>query len=265
MTVNDLVQPVIGKMRGRSDAILNVPYWIAMALIDLSMNYEFEELKCQGPVTNFVQNIASYPLSGYDPLGINGNPFIQATEHRITFIRSFFCWYVPSGTITVGQSTGFEINYRDWRVVEPMSKILGIPSVVCIFGDKATNGQLVVGMMPDNPYPCQLSYQREHPFNCGYEQVLQSYGNSALINQIAASRIYLPHDWTEIITLAAAEKGCDDLGLNDVGQLYHNKLYGYKDKRGNEMPGLITVRLTQQDRQVSFNSRQLRPIVKRYT
>jgi hypothetical protein len=74
----------------------------------------------------------------------------------------------------------------------------------------------------------------------------------------------MPIDWTEIIITAAAEKACYDIGMVDIGQLYHNQLYGYKDKRGNEMPGIITVRMTQQDRQTSFNERQLKPVVKRY-
>ena len=265
MNINDLVPAVISKLRGRTDKASSCPYYIAQALIDISENYEFEELKQTGPLTNFVVNKSSYPIKGYDPNGINGNPFIQSPTDKITFLRNWFVYFDTNGIVTNGVSTGNEINSRDIRVVEPMSKILGLPSVCCLKGSYKNNGQIIVGFMPDNPYPTQLTYQRQHPFGCTYEQVIQSIGNSSLINQVASSHIYMPDDWIEIIILAAAEKACYDIGMNDIGMQYHQQLYGYKDKRGNEMPGIITVRFTQQDRQATFNSRQMKPVVKRYT
>jgi len=265
MIINDLVRPVIGKLRGRSDAAPNIPYWIAQVLLDLTTDHEFSYLQITGPLTNFVANLAEYPLAGYDPNGINGNPFVASNDHRITFVKTFFSYFDTTGTITSGVSTGYELKARDIRVVEPMSKILGQPSAYCLFGDKRFNGKLIIGNMPNINYPCQMRYQREHPFNTTYEQVLQAYGSNVLNSQIAASQIYIPNSWTDIIVYAAAEKACDDLGMTEIGQLYHQKLFGYKDKRGNEMPGLITARMSQDDRQTSFNSRQLRPIVRRYT
>jgi hypothetical protein len=265
MVINDLVPAVVSKLRGRTDKTQSCPYYIAQALIDLSQNYEFEELKVTGPLTNFVQTVSRYPLRGYDPLGVSGNPFIAAPQDRITFLRNWFTYFDTSGTITVGQSTGMEMKDRDIRVVEPMSKILGLPTVYCLSGSYDNQGYILVGFMPDNPYPTQLTYQRQHPFNVTYEQVLLSISNTQALGQIAQSKIYMPIDWTEIIITAAAEKACNDIGMVDIGQLYHNQLYGYKDKHGNEMPGIITVRMTQQDRQTSFNERQLRPVVRRYT
>jgi hypothetical protein len=265
MIINDLIPAVLSKLRGRTDKASSCPYYIAQALIDLSENYEFEELKQTGPLTNFIVNQSSYPIRGYDPLGINGNPFIQAPTDKITFLRNWFTYFDTSGVVVVGQSTGEEMKDRDIRVVEPMSKILGLPTVYCLKGSYNNYGQIIVGFMPDNPYPTQLTYQRQHPFKCTYEQVLQSIGNPSLINQVGASDIYMPDDWMEIVILAAAEKACYDIGINDIGTQYHQQLYGYKDKKGNEMPGIITVRMTQQDRQTSFNERQLRPIVRRST
>ena len=256
MIINDLVPAVIDKLRGRTDKASSCPYYIAMALIDLSQNYEFEELKQQGPLTNFVQGQQQYPL--------NSNPFIIAPEDKITFLRNWFVYFDTNGVVVPGQSTGSEIKARDIRVVEPMSKILGLPTLACISGSYDNNGFILVGFMPDNPYPTQLTYQREHPFNCSYEQVLQSIGNPAFTAQVASTKIRMPRDWSEIIVLAAAEKACYSIGMNDIGMSYHQQLYGYKDKRGSEMPGIITVRLTQQERQSSFNERQMRPVVRRY-
>lgn len=265
MIINDLVPAVISKLRGRTDKASSCPYYIAQALIDLSQNYEFEELKQTGPLTNFVQNIASYPLKGYDLKGIHGNPFIQSPGDRITFLRNWFIYFDTNGQVTVGSSTGNEINNRDIRVVEPMSKILGLPTVACISGSYDNYGYILVGFMPDNPYPTQLTYQRQHPFNTTYEQVLLSIGNPSLMAQVGASKIHMPIDWTEIIITAAAEKACLDIGMNEIAQQYHTSLYGYKDKKGSEYPGMITARVSQQDRQASFNSRALHPVVRRFT
>ncbi|SRR6266496_4158224 len=265
MIIADLIPAIISKLRGRTDKIVSIPYYIAQSLIDLSQNYEFEELKQTGPLTNFVQNICAYPIRGYDTNGINGNPFISSPEDRITFLRSWFVYFSTNGTVTLGQSTGTEIKSRDIRVVEPMSKILGLPTVCCLKGSYKNNGIILVGFLPDNPYPTQLTYQKQHKFNISYSDILQSINNSQLANQLSSTEIMMPDDWMEIIILAAAEKACYDIGMNEIGQSYHQQLYGYKDKRGNDMPGIITVRITQQDRQASFNERQLRPVVRRYT
>jgi hypothetical protein len=264
MIINDLVNPVIYKLRQRYDLQPSIPYYIALALIDLSQNIEIEELKTTGLLTNFVQYQAEYPTTGFDLLGINGNPFVQAPLDIITFINSWFVYFDTSGVITPGVSMGKEIDKRDLRVVEPMSKIQGIPSVFTIQG-KGPQGVIIVGQMPDNPYACQMRYQRQHPFNVPFGQVLNSLSNSSLMAKVAASKIYFPDDWTDIICYFAAEKAADDIGMNEIGQLYHQKLFGYQKKNGDVMPGLITVKQTQEERNTLYNSRALRPVVRRYT
>lgn len=255
MIINDLVGPVIGKLRQRTEFASIIPYYAAVAILDLTENIEFEELKVTGPLTNFVQNQAEYP--------INKNPF--TVHDRLTFISSWFVYFDTSGVITPGISTGYEINKRDMRVVEPMSKILGIPSVYTLHGDKRNNGVIVVGQMPDNPYACQMRYQREHPLNVSKDLLLQARSNTSICTTIGGTEILMPYDWTDIIVYYTAEKICDDVGMNEVGQNYHQKLFGYKDKYGNDMPGLITVKQTPQERDSMFNSRAMRPVVRRYT
>lgn len=265
MIINDFVQPTVSKLRQRTELIPIIPYYTALAILDITENTEFEELKVTGPLTNFVQNISEYPIVGYDPNGITGNPFINATDTRLTFIDSWFVYFDTSGIITPGLSTGYEICARDLRVVEPLSKILGIPSVYCLHGDKKNKGIIIIGQMPNNPYACQMRYQREHPFNLTKEKLLQAQSNPILSGILGSSEVFMPLDWTDIVVYYTAEKICDDVGMNELGMSYHQKLFGYKDKSGNEMPGLITVKKTQQQRQTGRNSRSMRPVVRRYT
>lgn len=265
MIIKDLVQPVISKLRQRTELAGVLPYYIALALLDLTENIETESLKITGLQSNFVVGQAEYPLRGFDPLGLFGNPFVQATDHRITMISSWFVWFDTSGQPISGQSTGKNIDKRDERTVIPMSKILGIPSVFTFFGDKKSNGVLIVGQMPDNPYACQMRYQREHPFNIPFGSLTQCLSDQSLCNKLAQSPVYLDNDWVDIAVYYAAEKAADDIGMNEIAQMYHQKLFGYKDKYGKDYPGLLMVKQTQQERNSQFNSRQMRPVVRRYT
>lgn len=241
MIIADLVPGVIKKLRGRDDVADDIPGYVKSALLDITQNYEFEELRVTGPITNFIQNLAEYPKSG------NSCPFIYPGHLSITFVVSWYCWY--SSTIQApGSNTnnnlGLEMKGRTIRVVEPMSKISGQPMMYATIGNR-----IVVGYMPNIAYATQMRYQREHPF----------YPN----NQLASSDVFIPLDWIEIIEYAAAEKACDNLGMNEIGTLYHQKLYGApQSRRGPAQPGLITERMSQQSRNTAFNEKQLRPIVR---
>lgn len=261
MIINDLFQGVINKLRGRDDITSQIPDAAKKAILDLTQNYEFEELKITGPITNFVKNQQEYSLRGFDSTGIQGNPFIASSDVALTFITSWFVYYDPTGVVTPGTSMGMEMNARSIRVVEPMSKIQGIPSIYCIHGDKATSGVIIVGFMPDNPYACQMRYQRQHPF----PELPSNINSSQAFTLLSQQRVYMPTDWQDILEYAIAEKLCDNIGMTQVGLLYHQKLFGYKDKYGKEVPGLIQARMSQQERMESYNSRRLVPIVRRYT
>lgn len=265
MIINDLVPSVISKIRQRTELASMVPYYISQVLLDLTENTEFEELKQTGPLANFITQQAEYPIRGYDINGIQGNPFVKATDHRITLIHNWFIYFDTSGVPTPGVSMGTNIDKRDLRVVEPMSKIQGIPTVYTIHGDKINNGRIIVGQMPNNPYACQMRYQREHPFNIPYAMVINSLNNPEIANELAASTIYMPNDWSDIIVYSAAEKMCDDFGMNEIGISYHQKLYGSMDKRGNKLPGLIMSRMVREEKNTTTNSRSMRPVVRRYT
>lgn len=233
MTINELLPSVRKKLRGRDDLDDDIPGYIRDAILDLSQNYEFEELRVTGPLTNFILNQAEYLKEG------SNNPFINPGDKKLTFIVTWFVYY--SATVVVGQSTGMEIKARTPRVVEPTSKIPGLPTYYCILGNR-----IIVGYLPNIAYATQMRYQRQHPFLPG--------------DKLKETLILMPDDWMEIISYAAAEKGCDDIGLNDIGVLYHQKIYGNPMKK---QPGIIAERLSQQQRDLTYNETQLRPIVRR--
>src|SRR5215831_2169301 len=189
MIIRDLITAVVRKLRNRTELSGVIPYYLASALLDLTENIETEQLKVTGPQANFIVQQAEYPLRGYDITGVNGNPFVASNEHRITMVTSWFVWFDTSGSPVVGQSTGKNIDKRDERTVIPMSKILGIPSYFTFQGDKKTNGKIIVGQMPDNPYACQMRYQREHPFGIPFDKVPASLDDSSLANQLAQSQV----------------------------------------------------------------------------
>ncbi len=234
MIIADLISGVRAKLRGRDDRDADIPIYIKKAILDLTQNYQFEELVVPGPVTNFVTNQSSYPKKG------SGNIFINPGDDALTFIKTWFVYYGTS--VIVGQTTGMEMKGRSPRVVEPQSKILGIPSYYCIHGPN-----ILVGYLPNQAYACQMTYQRQHPFN--------------QLTQLKQSQVYMPDDWSEIVEYAAAEKGCDDIGMNDIGILYHQKLYGNPSKK---TLGIIAERESQAQRIMSTNEAQLRVVVKRY-
>lgn len=254
MLVKDLVPGVIKKLRNRDDIADDIPDYIMKAVLDLTQSYEFEELRKFGPIVNFVQGQSVYPKEG------NGCIFIYPDDVKITFIVSWFCYFstdltsVSAGGNTFTQNsstsnvnTGLEMKSRAVRVVQPMSVIPGQPTCYVIVANS-----IMVGFNPSTNFVTQMLYQRQHPKPRAGSSV-------AVQNQ---QEIYMPDDWQDIIEYAAAEKACDNVGMNDVGIMYHQKIYGNPQRK---YPGLIAERQSQQQRNVAFNERQFRPTVRRYT
>lgn len=238
MFINDLIPGVIRKLRGRSDVSADIPFYVKEALIDITQNYEFEELRINGPITNFIQNQSEYPKTA------SGCPFIWPTDVKLTFVVTWYCYFNNTISTTPGATLGLEMKGRSPRVVEPMSKIPGQPVMYAIIGPT-----LIVGFMPNTNYATQMRYQRQHPFN----------PDAAL----GATQVFLPDDWQGILEYAAAEKACDNLGMTEIGTLYHQKLYGAPGN-GRTAPqmGLIMERMSQQSRNTAFNEKQLKPVVR---
>lgn len=239
MIIEDLYPGIIRKLRGRTDEDDNLASYTKAALLDLTQNYEFEELRVTGPVSSFIAYKSEYPKGG------SACPFINPGDVKLTFIVTWYCYFnvLP---IILGQSLGLGMKGRSPRVVEPMSKISGQPSIYGLVGNN-----ILVGFMPNIAYATQMRYQRQHPFN--------------LDVNLGKSTVFIPEDWQDIIEYAAAEKACDTLGMNEIGMLYHQKLYGSPGSRGRPpQPGLIAERMSMQSRLTTYNEKQLRPVVRPY-
>ena len=248
MIINDLIPAVIDKLRDRQDVTTTIPYWIASAIIDLTESYPFEELAFNGaPVVNFNPGQSEYTYSYF--LG-------QETKVQVTRILSWFRFFSTTGSrgqVSSDGSVGSAMKYREVQVVEPMSVISGLPFVWSQVGQT-----ILVGFNPDQAYATYVRFQEEHPF-VGGEVVPQN-------QQLGNTRILMPRDWREILIYAAAEKGCDNVGMDDIGTLYHQKLWGNGDPDPRKRTiGLIEARQSQQQRNTGQNERQLQPMVRRIT
>jgi hypothetical protein len=233
MLIKDLVVGVREKLRGRDDFDDRIPIWIKETILDLTMSYPFEDLGVKGPLSNFVPSQSEYDI----------NFFLEGLGKPFTRILSWFVFYTPDGTVIPGSSTGFNIKGRALQVVEPMSVIPGIP---CLY---AQNGRtLLVGFMPNVAYATYMRVQIVHPF---------------IENNLLQTEVRMPVDWKDIIEYAAAIKGCDAVGMTEVGNGYLQKLHGDPKEPGNI--GLIQARQSQQRRNLTNNERQLQPVVRRFT
>lgn len=242
MTIQDLIPSVVDKLRGRRDLSIyggipgsDIPSWIYQAILDLTPSFPFEELVMKGPYVNFVVGQNEYLITF----------FLPSDDRKFTQIRSFFRYFNTTNPPLTGDTntTGNELKARNTMVVEPMSTIPGLPQYWCQNGNK-----LLFGFQPDQQYTVFMRYQRPHPFD---------------IANLPASQIFMPENWREIIAYAAAIKGCDYLGMNDVGFGYYKLLHG--DPKEPASVGLIQARHSQMRRNLSNNERQMQPIVRRYT
>jgi hypothetical protein len=231
---------VVDKLRGRGDLSAyggqlgsDIPSWIHNAITDLTPNFPFEELVvANAPVVNFVVGQNQYPINFF--LAENGPPF--------TMVRSFFRYFVTSLTTSNTGITGSALKNRVTAVVMPMSVIPGLPIYWC------QNGQWILfGFNPDQAYCVQMVYQREHPFN---------------LANLPTNTIYMPPDWKEVLAYAAAIKGCEYLGMNEVGMSYYKMLHGDPKKPGNI--GLLAEKVSQLQRNLVTNERQMQPMVSSY-
>lgn len=238
--LSEVVPMVADKLRGRSDlseyggAIgSDIPSWIYHAINDLTPSFPFEELVVDNaPFFQFQVGLARYPIKY----------FLAENLPSFSMVRSFFRYFTTILPPVLGNVGGI-MKCRATGVVYPMSTISGIPSYWCQNGDN-----ILFGFCPDQPYVGQMIYQRKHPFN---------------INNLPTSVIYMPEDWKEVLAYAAAIKACDYLGMLEVGMQYYKLLHGDPKKPGNI--GLLAEKISQLQRNMVTNERQLQPIVSRYT
>lgn len=239
-TINSIIPMVADKLRGRSDVSSyggqlgsDIPSWIHNAVMDLTTNFPFEELIVpNAPPVNFIVGQSQYPV----------NYFLAEHAPPFSSVRSFFRYFVTNLTTSNTGVTGSILKGRATSVVMPMSVIPGLPVFWCQNGNT-----ILFGFQPDQAYVAQMIYQRVHPFN---------------LTNLPACTIYMPGDWKEVLAYAAAIKGCEYLGMNEVGMNYYKMLHGDPKKPGNI--GLLMEKKSQLERNMVLNERQMQPIVSCY-
>ncbi len=237
-TVADIVPLVVDKLRGRGDVASyggslgsDAPSWIYHAINDLTPNFAFTELDVVGPFFSFIVSQNTYGINYF--MAENGPPFVKISS----FFR-YFTTIIPP----IPGNVGSVLKCRTTSVVVPMSNIPGIPTYWSQIGRT-----ILFGFNPDQPYVGQMIYQRKHPFT---------------ISNLSGDPIYMPDDWKEVLAYAAAIKGCDYLGMQEVGLQYYKMLHGDPKKPGNI--GLLAEKRSQLERNLTLNERQMQPIVGDY-
>lgn len=233
--VQDLVPEVISALQGRTDvtSALAATY-LRRSIQEISESNVFEELRRTGPTVALTTNVSIYPVSTFL------NPGDEYTSNES------FSIYVdyPTNTI-VGP-----INYRTPNAIEPMLTLAtnGVPSRWTRFG---TN--IHIGPTPTQPFSVFMRYQTKHTFT----------------EDILSSPLYIPTSWEEVVVYAAALRIAIVKRWNDQAKVLHDILYGDPEfinsqgKRGR--PGIIAARTLQVERDQKFNTRQVMPIIPRYT
>lgn len=241
MIVSDLIIGTRRKLAGRTDQDQNIPLWIKAAILELTENFPFEELKVTGPVVNFVIGQSQYAATYFT----NGN-------EKATQLYSWFRWNNSTPTSVEDTSVqGMIIKFRTMAVVEPMTKVSAPPTRWTRWG----SNNVIVGNNPDQAYSTYWRYQRAHYFPPDTD-----------ITEINATEIKMPDSWQELIEYAAAMRGAWELRMLDYAGAYKTLLYGdpkFQISGTDGQPGLIFQRTSQFMRDASNNERALQPIVLR--
>jgi hypothetical protein len=236
-TVNDFIPGVTDALQQRTDAALIAPRYIRKAVIEITESYPFEELRTTGPTVVLTAGTAIYPVS----------VFLNPGDDY-TMIDSFAVYVdYPNNTVV---ST---LDYKTPKAIETMiaSATKGLPSRWTRYGRN-----IHLGPTPYQTYSVFCRYQIRHPF---------PPDEAAL----GGAPVYVPDSWQDIVEYAAAQRIAVVKRWNDQAKYLHDILYGDPEyiqsegKRGR--PGLIAARLFQPERDEQRSTRQLMPLVQRYT
>lgn len=237
MTVGDLVPEVRNILQGRTDIDDIAPLAIKRAVQELTVSFTFEELRQVGPTVNLTMGQSVYPVSMF----LNSGDDYSSPESFVIYVD------YPNNTV-LGN-----IDYRTPRGLELMTSpaTMGVPSRFTRFGMNFS-----LGPTPDDNYAVYLKYQRKHPF----PRDLSSLNGASL---------FIPTDWEEIVAYAAALRIARAKRWTDQVKEIHDELYGDPEAIQTQgkfgRPGLLSARLSQQERDQRFNTRQLSIVVPRYT
>ena len=261
--ISDLIPQVAAYLQNRSDVAegqtntqMNPSSWIQSALMEITANYPFEELRTVGPLATIGPGLgvggSNYMYAITTFLNINSGTGLPddytLMEDPVIFLTTAQALSV--GLVgTVSGVSAYGMDYLSPKAIQPIIFIGGgIPFKYTRYGPN-----FWFGTQPGSNFNVYLPYQIRHPFN-----------SSNLPN----SPVFVPPDWIDIICYAAAERGAVNLRWNDQATFIHQILYGDPDyqrtggKQGR--PGLIAAKLFQPERDKRLSPVMVMPFAQRY-
>lgn len=254
--IGDLISKVQSDLQNRSDVNETVSNpemrpsaWIRDALREITANEPFEELRQPnppivtiGPSLGVGGSSYKYKVSTF----LNGGDDVTLTEDVVIFLNTTFS---GPGIPNTSNTVAYPMDYMTPKAIAPLLNIPGgIPFKFTRFGD-----QFWFGTQPGQNFQTYLPYQLRHPFND---------------DNLLISPVYLPPEWFDILSMAAAERGAIKLRWNDQADYLHKTLYGDPASQMKDgslaRPGLIAARKMQMERDRRLSTIQITPVVSRY-
>lgn len=243
-TVGDVYTDLVDYLSGRNVPTTKGYEWIRKSVLELTETYKFPDNQVTGPVVQLTQ-FSSGPY--------NYNQFMQPADAGldITNIDSFFVYYETPISLagSNGENPGIQLKFKTIDTLELSLNIVGQP----IYWTRY-NGAIYIAFAPELNYSAYCRYRK-----------MQTFSEPISPNDV----ILMPNTWQDIVGYAAAERGAMSLDLNDRVEKFHTKVYGdpkWQATGGTEgAPGLIFMRTSQEQRDMTRSSRQLRIQMPRIT
>lgn len=242
-TIADLTPSVVRLLGNRSDVAALVPENMGDAILELSDNYPFEELRLTGPTVQLTPGQNAYDPSVFQAAPVSGNTY------KINKVLSWFLYYgVPTNLLSTGggvgvSNPGYNLRFKDMSDIEVLANTISIPQFWSWLGP-----DLYVAAVPTKAYYSYIRYQWLHPFTTP--------------TALSTDNIYLPSTWYDIIEYSTAERIALNLRMQDVADRMHVKLFG-DPKRPGEL-GLIAARTSQTRKNQSRTTRSMQIVRSRY-
>jgi hypothetical protein len=259
VTIADLIPKVQAALQNNPNANekqvnpeMRPSAWLRDSLREITANYPFEELRTVGPLVTIGPGLGyqgsnyAYPVSFF----LNPGDDVTLMEDPVIFLNSNVA--VPPGTrvfTVTGNTVGYSQDYLTPKAIQPLLFIGGgVPFKYTRYGT-----QFWFGSQPGQNYNMYLPYQIRHPF----------VGTS-----LPSSPAYIPPDWEDIISFAAAERGAIMNRWNEQASFLHSTLYGDPASQLKDgtlaRPGLIAARVFQMERDRRLSTVQLTCFAQRY-
>ena len=138
-------------------------------------------------------------------------------------------------------NSGFQLKFKTIDNIEVLINIPGLPTAWT-----RHEGQIYLGCVPDQNYPCYMRYIHENAFP----------------TDTTADLIYFPKTWKDILSYNIAMRAARDLNLQSKANELYSALYGdskFQISGGIEgTPGLVFQRTSQERRDQTTTIKSLR-------